>query len=75
MMGGALGLAVLASLADARTSAELASGVDTRHALNEGYQLAFRIGAGMTLLGAVLGRLLLRPRAAPVSAGTAAAAH
>jgi MFS family permease len=75
MMGGALGLAVLASLADARTSAEVASGVDPRIALNEGYQLAFRIGAAMTLLGAVLGRLWLRPRESPAVAQSAVAVH
>jgi EmrB/QacA subfamily drug resistance transporter len=65
MMGGALGLAVLASLADARTSAQLAGGVDPREALNAGYRLAFGVGAGMALLGALLGRVWLQPRAAP----------
>jgi len=65
MMGGALGLAVLASLADARTAAELAGGASARDALNDGYQLAFGIGAVMTLLGAVIGGVWLRPRLTP----------
>ncbi|MDZ4077067.1 DHA2 family efflux MFS transporter permease subunit [Hydrocarboniphaga sp.] len=62
MMGGALGLAVLASLADAATSELLASGSDERDALKSGYQLAFEIGAAMTLLGAAIGGVFVRPR-------------
>jgi len=45
MMGGALGLAVLASLADARTDNLLASGEDSLVALNSGYHVAFLAGA------------------------------
>jgi MFS family permease len=45
MMGGALGLAVLASLAAARTASLTATGADPTYALNEGYQLAFLVGA------------------------------
>ena len=41
MMGGALGLAVLASLAAARTDALAAAGAAQPAALNGGYQLAF----------------------------------
>jgi EmrB/QacA subfamily drug resistance transporter len=46
MMGGALGLAVLASLADARTGKLLAAGAPPLLALNSGYHVAFVIGAG-----------------------------
>ncbi|RZL95776.1 MAG: MFS transporter, partial [Variovorax sp.] len=60
MMGGALGLAVLASLAAARTGGLLASGVEARAALNGGYQLAMLVGAGFATLAAVLGALLMR---------------
>ena len=63
MMGGALGLAVLASLADARTAALERSGVAALVALNGGYQLAFVVGAVFTAAAAVLGAVLLRPRA------------
>src|SRR4030095_12268850 len=45
MMGGALGLAVLASLAASRTDALLASGESQATALTGGYHLAFFVGA------------------------------
>ncbi len=60
MMGGALGLAVLASLAAARTNNLLASGVDAIVALNGGYRLAFLIGALFAATAAVLGAVFLR---------------
>jgi MFS family permease len=60
MMGGALGLAVLASLAAARSDAMQASESATA-ALNSGYHLAFLFGAIFAAAG-VLGSLLLRPR-------------
>ena len=62
MMGGALGLAVLAALADTRTQSLLAAGADLTGALNGGYQFAFMVGAAMTLLGALLSAWLIRPR-------------
>jgi MFS family permease len=45
MMGGALGLAILASLAAARTANLHAAAAQAAAALNGGYQLAFLIGA------------------------------
>src|SRR5437773_944691 len=45
MMGGALGLAVLASLADHRTHTLSASGHSTLEALTGGYHAAFLVGA------------------------------
>lgn len=60
MMGGALGLAVLASLAASRTSHLLASGHAQLSALDGGYRLAFLVGTGFALLAAVVGSLLLR---------------
>ena len=61
MMGGSLGLAVLASLAAARTNSWLAQGASTPEALTAGYSLAFLIGAGWSAVAAALG-LLLRER-------------
>jgi EmrB/QacA subfamily drug resistance transporter len=59
MMGGALGLAVLASLAAAHTGTAGRSTSDAqRAALNDGYRLAFGVGAGFALVAAMLGRLL-----------------
>ncbi|MCG1019264.1 MULTISPECIES: MFS transporter [Burkholderiaceae] len=60
MMGGALGLAVLASVAAARTDALAASGTVAQAALNAGYHVAFGIGALFALLAGVLGSTLLR---------------
>jgi EmrB/QacA subfamily drug resistance transporter len=61
MMGGALGLAVLASLAAARTDRLLASGMDQLAALTGGYHLAFMIGAVFAVAASLLGYALLRP--------------
>jgi EmrB/QacA subfamily drug resistance transporter len=60
MMGGSLGLAILASVAAARTGAALAAGAAPAVALNEGYQLAFMWGAAFAAIAAVLGGGLLR---------------
>jgi predicted MFS family arabinose efflux permease len=63
MMGGALGLAVIASLADAHTSGLSRDGTGAVDALNEGYQLAFLVGALVTAAGALISAVFLRPRA------------
>ncbi|MEO8315558.1 MAG: MFS transporter, partial [Pseudomonadota bacterium] len=55
MMGGALGLAVLASLAAAQTEFVTMLGANTVAALNSGYRHAFRMGAGFAVLAALLG--------------------
>jgi MFS family permease len=60
MMGGALGLAVLASLAAARSSNLAAAGADALAALNGGYHLAFLVGAVAAAVAGVLGGTLLR---------------
>ncbi|HET7791800.1 MAG TPA: DHA2 family efflux MFS transporter permease subunit [Rhizobacter sp.] len=78
MMGGALGLAVLASLAAARTGTQLAAGEAMPVALNSGYGLAFLAGAGFALVSAVIGAGLIRTRLHTASAegdGMQASAH
>jgi len=60
MMGGALGLAVLASLAAARADDLTASLADPLAALTGGYHLAFLVGAVFAVAAALLGALLLR---------------
>jgi EmrB/QacA subfamily drug resistance transporter len=60
MMGGALGLAVLASVAASRTDALLADGESQAAALTGGYHVAFLVGAIFALVAAALGALLLR---------------
>src|SRR5262249_62417685 len=62
MMGGALGLAVLASLAASRTDALLADGESQAAALTGGYHVAFLTGAIFAAAAAALGVLLLRDR-------------
>src|SRR5881398_3376001 len=80
MMGGALGLAVLASVADRRTKSLSAGGDSLRAALNGGYHIAFVVGAIFAVVAAAAGALLLRAtvaasghdpslEAAPVGAG------
>ena len=70
MMGGALGLAVLASAAAARTDSLTSSGESELEALNGGYHLAFMIGAAFTLVGALVAAAFIRAEA-PVAGGRA----
>jgi EmrB/QacA subfamily drug resistance transporter len=60
MMGGALGLAVLASLAEARSQAMLASVADPLAALSGGYHAAFLVGSAFAAAAALLGGIFLR---------------
>ena len=60
MMGGALGLAVLASLAASRSDSLRAAGSGPLAALVGGYHIAFLVGAVFAVLAAVLGGALLR---------------
>jgi EmrB/QacA subfamily drug resistance transporter len=60
MMGGALGLAILASLAAARTNSLLEAGASSPVALNGGYHVAFFIGAVSAAAAAVIGAVFLR---------------
>jgi EmrB/QacA subfamily drug resistance transporter len=62
-VGGALGLAVLATIANSRTDDVLASGNTTMpKALTEGFQSAFLAGAGIAVLGVVATLVLIRGR-------------
>jgi EmrB/QacA subfamily drug resistance transporter len=65
MMGGALGLAVLAALADSRTSSLTDSGTDRVAALNGGYHAAFLLGAAFLVTAGVIVATLLRATTAP----------
>jgi EmrB/QacA subfamily drug resistance transporter len=60
IMGGALGLAVLVSLADMRVSELQRSGYESIAAVNGGYHVAFLAGALLDATAAVLGALVLR---------------
>jgi hypothetical protein len=71
MMGGALGLAVLASLAAARSGDMLAT-QNALAALNSGYHVAFAFGAVFAAAAGVIGGVMLR---AGRPGGAEAAAH
>jgi EmrB/QacA subfamily drug resistance transporter len=60
MMGGALGLAVLASVAASRTSTLRDAGDERLVALTGGYHAAFLAGAAFAIAAAVLASVLLR---------------
>ncbi len=73
MMGGALGLAVLASLAASRTDTLLAAGDGQGAALTGGYHLAFVAGAVFALGAAVVGFVFLREGASVTREGAVGA--
>ena len=58
-VGGALGLAVLATLSTTRTEARLGEGASNAAALVDGYQLAFLVGAGFAAAGIALAATVL----------------
>jgi EmrB/QacA subfamily drug resistance transporter len=66
-VGGAIGLAVLATLAGERTGDLRAGGDPAASALNGGYHLAFLIGAALIAVAIVAALTVLRP-AAPAMA-------
>ena len=72
LVGGALGLAVLSTIADSHTASQLAHGASRLGSLSSGYQLALGVGALLCLLGALATVALLR--AQPMTAGEPARA-
>jgi EmrB/QacA subfamily drug resistance transporter len=64
-VGGALGLAVLATLAADRTDTLLAAGHPTATALTGGYRLGFVLASGLVLLAAAVAATVLRPERRP----------
>jgi MFS family permease len=78
-VGGAIGLAVLATLATERTDGLLADGESTAAALNSGYHLAYLIGAALVAVAVVVAVTALRSKGGeasdPTTAGEAARAE
>jgi predicted MFS family arabinose efflux permease len=59
-VGGALGLAILAAVANSRTAHVIAGGDHNQAAaLTEGFKTAFMVGSGFALAGAILAALLI----------------
>ena len=70
-VGGAVGLAVLATLSSSRTENLVADGEPVANALNSGYHLAYLIGAALTLVAIVVAFVVLRSQ----NAGAEQAEH
>jgi EmrB/QacA subfamily drug resistance transporter len=68
-VGGALGLAVLATLSTTRTDNLEADGVSTASALVSGYHLAFWIGSALVVAAFAIAVTLLERDEAPAAAG------
>jgi EmrB/QacA subfamily drug resistance transporter len=62
-IGGALGLAILATVANSRIDNLSASGTPQNVALTEGFQSAFMVGAGIAIVGAILAMVLVSGKA------------
>jgi EmrB/QacA subfamily drug resistance transporter len=61
-VGGAIGLAILATFATKRTEGLLSDGDPAAEALNSGYHLAYLIGAGLVLVAIAVAFTTLRAR-------------
>jgi EmrB/QacA subfamily drug resistance transporter len=70
-VGGALGLAVLATLSATRTSHLLAHGVPSHAALTSGYRLGFMVATALVIGGIAVALVVLRPAAKPARAAAA----
>jgi MFS family permease len=64
-VGGALGLAILATLATSRSNRLRAGGDELSSALTSGYQLGFAVAAGAVVAAVIIAAAVLRPQAAP----------
>jgi EmrB/QacA subfamily drug resistance transporter len=67
-VGGAIGLAVLATLATDRTATLLDQGEPALAALNGGYHLAYLVGAALVIVAIVVALTVLKPLPAPAMA-------
>jgi EmrB/QacA subfamily drug resistance transporter len=78
-VGGALGLAILATIANSRTQTLFHSGIHSSAiALTKGFDRAFLVGAGFAVVGAILAAIMIssrdsRTHAAAAKSGDAAA--
>jgi EmrB/QacA subfamily drug resistance transporter len=60
LVGGAVGLAALTTLATSHANSEVASGTAALAAQADGYRIAFAAGAGLCLIGAFAAAVMLR---------------
>ena len=73
-VGGALGLAILSTLATQRSQDVAATGADPTTALVEGFQRAFAVGAGFAIAGAIVAAIAVRPPRIPAGEAVPVAA-
>jgi len=74
-IGGAVGIALLSTIAISRTENEVAAGTALPQALTSGFQLALWVGAGIALAGVVAALALIREEEiAPATEAVAAPA-
>ena len=59
-IGGAVGIALLSTIAITRTENQIASGAAQPEALTSGFQIAFWVGAAIALAGVVAALVLIR---------------
>jgi MFS family permease len=59
-IGGAVGIALLSTIAISRTESQLADGTAISEALTSGFQIAFWVGAAIAALGLVAALVLIR---------------
>jgi len=68
-VGGAIGLALLATLSTERSDNLIAEGVSQASALTSGYHLAYLIGAGLAAIAVAIAVFVLRPVPMPAGHG------
>jgi EmrB/QacA subfamily drug resistance transporter len=74
-VGGALGLALLATLSTSRTDSLSKGGKVTAAALTSGYHLAFWIAAGLVVAAIVVALTVLEPEPKPAESAESAEGH
>jgi hypothetical protein len=74
-VGGALGLAILATLASGRSDHLRSAGETARSALNSGYHLGYLLAAGLTLAALLIAATVLRERGEHAAAREGEAAY
>jgi EmrB/QacA subfamily drug resistance transporter len=68
-VGGAVGLAVLATLSTERSENLIASGTAQASALTSGYHLAYLVGAGLAAIAVLIAIFVIRPTPMPGQGG------
>jgi EmrB/QacA subfamily drug resistance transporter len=68
-VGGAIGLAVLATLSTERSEHLISGGASQAAALTSGYHLAYLVGAGLAVVAVLIAIFVIRPTPVPAHSG------